>query len=536
MVALGSLGAGATSAAPIPGEIVFVSGRDGGQAIYSMDADGRRQVALTRPRPSGGQPAWSPDGRLLAFETDASVWTMRPDGTSLRRVTSGREPDWSPDGARLAVVSGSERELLVVPAGGGSTRRLLRTRAGEAVSSPSWSPDGRLLAYAVKTQGRGGRLETLRLDGTHRTVVARLSAWGLYFTGDPDWDRSGRIVFADTPRLGEDSDLFTIDPRTRVRRHLTVTPGIGETQPAWSPDGQAVAFLLDDYDDANGPAAGIYMMRVRGAGAQVRVIADQEHTYWAPAWSPEGQRLAVEAGNPDNTSSIVITRLNGRDRVRLLGGRAHGSPTWTPDGRAATFVDAFSGVYRIRALPGRLSRINGADCWAALSWSPGGRRLACELLGEGVQVLSVATGRSTTLFPDTGAGDEAGTSPAWSPDGRSLAYVEGCSLRLHTFSDGRSRVIPTPQGCPTSPAWSPDGRRLAVDIGSSLFTLRTDGTEARRIARGSNPAWSPDGRWIAFDSERTGNLDVYIVASDGSHQRRLTTHPGRDADPSWRPR
>jgi Tol biopolymer transport system component len=90
-----------------------------------------------------------------------------------------------------------------------------------------------------------------------------------------------------------------------------------------------------------------------------------------------------------------------------------------------------------------------------------------------------------------------------------------------------------------SPAWSPDGRRIAFEHGGDIYVLNPDGGGQRRLTRNpsynDSPTWSPDGRRIAFSSTRSGNGDVYVMNADGSGQRRLTRNPREDNDPAWSP-
>jgi TolB protein len=96
-----------------------------------------------------------------------------------------------------------------------------------------------------------------------------------------------------------------------------------------------------------------------------------------------------------------------------------------------------------------------------------------------------------------------------------------------------------------NPAWSPDGKRLAFDTRCepnpsrtcSIFVSAPDGAHARRIAvNASEPAWSPDGRQISFVRVLgQENSEIYVMNADGSHQRRLTFNKGPDVDPDWQP-
>ena len=94
-----------------------------------------------------------------------------------------------------------------------------------------------------------------------------------------------------------------------------------------------------------------------------------------------------------------------------------------------------------------------------------------------------------------------------------------------------------------SPAWSPDGRRIAFyserDGNAEIYVMHADGTGVTRLTNSSAdegyPAWSPDGRTISFDSDRTGNFDVFAMNADGSNVRPITKHPARDVSATWSP-
>ncbi|HET9253004.1 MAG TPA: hypothetical protein VFP58_12900 [Candidatus Eisenbacteria bacterium] len=98
-----------------------------------------------------------------------------------------------------------------------------------------------------------------------------------------------------------------------------------------------------------------------------------------------------------------------------------------------------------------------------------------------------------------------------------------------------------------APQWSPDGNRLAFtsDIGvpstgTDIFTVSPDGTDQVNLTQtpdvyDSDPSWSPDGRTIAFTSSRDSDYEVYVMNSDGSNPRRLTTRPENDGGARWAP-
>ena len=148
---------------------------------------------------------------------------------------------------------------------------------------------------------------------------------------------------------------------------------------------------------------------------------------------------------------------------------------------------------------------------------------------------------------------------AWSPDGRQIAivshgptppYANDSKIYVMNADGSGERRLTSDTGFESNPAWSPDGRRIAFASGrdgnSGIYVINADGTEQRLLmpAAVSYPAqlaWSPNGQKIAFTIDpgapvaQTRNLEIYVVNTDGSGQRRLTRSTVRDNDPVWSP-
>jgi len=140
------------------------------------------------------------------------------------------------------------------------------------------------------------------------------------------------------------------------------------------------------------------------------------------------------------------------------------------------------------------------------------------------------------------------TTPAWSPDGRSIGYTSWLSgfpeVIISYLFEGR--MTRPADGNATDhnflPAFSPDGQQIAFmsnrDGNPDLYVVNVDGTEMRRLTNhpmiDTSPTWSPNGLQIAFTSDRTGSPQIFVIGADGTGLRRLTYETYCDR-PTWSP-
>ena len=144
-----------------------------------MNADGSGQRRLTRDARNSATPAWSPDGRKIAFEGGRDgtngVYVVNADGSGQRRLArNGRAPAWSPDGRTIAFFSDTKIYLMNAD---GSEHRPLTKPLGGREGSLAWSPDGRKLAFLARGRLRPVLLQPLcREERRERTAEPDVEA------------------------------------------------------------------------------------------------------------------------------------------------------------------------------------------------------------------------------------------------------------------------------------------------------------------------------------------------------------------------
>ena len=240
----------------------------------------------------------------------------------------------------------------------------------------------------------------------------------------------------------------------------------------------------------------------------------------------------IYAVNPDGTSLTQLTNTSAGEYL----------PVPSPDGRFIAFHSDDRVHSRVMNADGSGQRpLTGCSLVRPGAWSPDSSKVVCEVGDEeGLAVADVASGTVTPLTP-------SGRYPTWSPDGRTIAFV----------NRERLWAVPAEAGAPrrlgnrkideaAAPSWSPDSRRLAYMAAAGtkyrqdLFTIGADGSGERRLVQRisdfQTPQWSPEGSLIAFVKELPRYVSaVYTVRPDGTGLKRISVSSGGESSdhPAW---
>ena len=146
-------------------------------AIYVIGSDGHGLLRIVRGAPYQNNPVWSPTGKLIMFERNGYLWTVKPNGRAQKRVAVGSSPSWSPDGESVAFDRNGS--LWTMNANGTDAQMIVEIPSSTA--GIAWSPDGNWIAYAVAERGD---IMLVHPDGTGSK---RLTHEEDVFHSEPAW-------------------------------------------------------------------------------------------------------------------------------------------------------------------------------------------------------------------------------------------------------------------------------------------------------------------------------------------------------------
>jgi len=335
---------------------------------------------------------------------------------------------------------------------------------------------------------------------------------------DPDISPDGKMVAFTSGPMGS--------TRIAVRqasggRPIEITrnfPGI-QRWPRWSPDGAQIAFFSE---------GAIYIVPALGGVPRRIISGTPDASAYSPAWSPDGKRIAYVHEN-----AIHIFHLETRKSEKIADTREAHCLSWSPDGSRIAYVSGnLPFVFSVFDLP------------------EAGYSLIGNKAPSAIHILSLSKGNDVQIVSD----DYLNMSPVWTPDGNNLLFVSNRGgardiYRLHLTPAGG------PSGTPMrlttglnahTISISPDGQELAYSVfnyAGNIWTIDIPEkgplsvSNAQQITQGNQIVESiqisHDGLWLAYDSDLTGNTEIYKIPTAGGDPIQLTSHPSEDFVPFW---
>jgi eukaryotic-like serine/threonine-protein kinase len=515
--------------------LVYGGASGSGRHIYLQAVGGQNRLDLTRDSASDDdEPAFSPDGEQIAFHSSregGGIFVMGRTGEAARRVTRfGFNPAWSPDGTHLVFNTENvelypqnvlgRSELWTVAVNTGETRRLYE---GEAVLA-SWSPHGKRIAYTNRIVGTPpqGDVWTIPATGGTPSRVTQDPArdW------NPVWSPDGKYLYFGSDRGGS-MNLW------RVRIDEASGKVLREPEPLTTP----ASYLAHLSMSADGKRIAFTSALIT-ANIQQLALSTSFEPIGEPAWVTTGsRRWSSPDPSPDGNwvafysltqpeGQIYVAHPDGTGLRQVTSGAEDRVPRWSPD---SGWIAAFSNrsgtleLWKIQPDGSGLQQLTA--CRAGyVAWSPDGSRIATvfsvQQQDAGALIFDPSRPwkeQSPSILPPLSPPSDSFLVNSWSPDGRSLAgQVTGdrpgiavYSLAAHTYQHL------TDFG--EWPVWLPDSRRLLfVANGNAFYTVDSSSRQVRKVFSVARdvigpPRITPDGR-KAYFSRRVTESDIWLCS------------------------
>jgi len=546
------------------GGFVFTSERNGdGQSdLFRATADGKLVQPLVAGSPVDDAGVLSPDGRTLAFVSTrngyrANIWLLDLKTGRTRQLTGLKDtrgedgkpdcyyrPAWSPDGKWIAFSSDrntawtghdgghgwehtQELSIYVVGVDGRGFRKVA-TKPGYSLGSPKWSPDGRrIVFYEMTVEATWGARRPNYVGKTPTKIVSVDVASGdrVEHVVDNELKLQPQFVTKDEigylVKYGPNEGLNYSSGRSAVRQAFIRSP-------SWAPDGKSVIYEKVAFRPSRPVYKPLYSWDKDWDYRETDVFPQMSKQGWIVYTDKQTGNSSVAVMRPDGSGKRVVFNAAGRglDEKLVQQGLAGAfQPAWSPDGQWITF---------------------GLGSWFFLRDKANAAVWRVRVDGSGAEQLT--DGKTHCGFPSYSGDGKEIVFRLWSDDHKGLRILNLETKQIRVLTEGYDNL----------PGWSPDGKRIVFtrkreeDGNFDIYTIRPDGTGLFRCtdhkSSDGHAVWTADGK-IMWSGSQHGFRDeaalydqtfqqygqIYIMNADGTGKRMVTDSKWEDSMPLYIP-
>ncbi|MEJ7846880.1 MAG: protein kinase [Pyrinomonadaceae bacterium] len=524
------------SLAPDGKSFIYTRESGGGLDLFWQRIGGKNPTNLTKEFPGDDtEPAFSPDGELIAFRSDrepTGIYVMGATGENARRVGDfGHHPSWSPDGKEIAVSTAGRdlpnlrnatpSSIWIINIESGAKRMLIESDG----TQPAWSPDGKKIAYwFMQPQGGKRDVAVISASGGEPVIVSKDGV----INWNPVWSPDGKFLYFVSDRGGNMNFWrVAVDDASGAplgEPEAVVSPSKYSRHLGFSSDGTRMIYVQTD-NKSNIQAINFDVKSRKTIGDLFWITAGDRLISRAEL-SPDGQQFVVRLVRRTQDDIVLINRKTGEISDLTEDEAFDRYPRWSPDGRKIAFISDRGGSHEIWTIdaagtnPKQVTFTNSKGATFP-HWSPDGTRMLFRLDQQNFIIdLNKSWDEQTpTVLPDP-PNNAKFTVWDWSPDGKTMVgSFSGGWQGIGTYSLDSPRYEKI-SDLEEIPMWLPDSRHITFSRNGKVYILDTVTKKIEEIPVASS------GVIRSASVSRDGSLLYFTTVSNESDIWLLDISPG----------
>ena len=476
--------------------IAFHSDRSGNNDIWYRELSTTQYINLTEHSSfNENSPCWSPDGNKISFVSDrdgGGIFVIDVNTKEEQRITNyGKQPSWSPDGNRIAFIAESEKEICTLSLSEGKIVSFFKVNNDDFLHTPAWSVDGKWISF---TRGTGFSwnvwIKSTENDQIHAVTQDK------YKNHSPEWHPQNIGIFFYSDRSGiQDIWYQKIDPVKMIAAvgPVPVTKGAGVTSYDISFDRKKIAYATV-HNQGNIHALALADPDANQNG-KIRKITNWNRFTLDPAISPDGNKILMTSNIHGNFDIWLCDRDGKNAEIVHRARNVNETAVWSPDGNSILFVNGEAAdreLTRMNLINGQEKYLTNNDVAEAYpDLSPDGKWIVFSRMSDdnNIWIMPFKGGEPRQLTSHI----SNEIAPRFSPDGKVVSFVSNRDGHFNIWT------VPFSGGAPTQVTFNKDQGR--INLGH---------------------CWSVDGSYIFYCRTIHGIRNIWKISLDGGEQEQLT--------------